>query len=104
MASNSGIMIITGVKMKYLFRKENEYGHNHFFNVLDFTPLQDLTELRKSLKIQIWGYSDKFHLKINDIRIRELLGEHAFQKDVPHIVDLTFEIRLSKEWRTDYWL
>ena len=54
MASNSDIMAITEVKMKYLSLKENEYGPNHFFNVLDITPLQDLTELRKSLKIQIW--------------------------------------------------
>ena len=42
-------MVITGVKMKYLSLKENEYGHNHFFNVLDITPLQDLIELRKTL-------------------------------------------------------
>ena len=38
----------------------------------------------------IWGYNDKFHLKINDIKIRELPGEHVFQKDVPYIMDLTF--------------
>ena len=54
MASNSDIMVITGIKMKCLYLKENEYGHNHFFNVLDITPLQDLIELRKSLKMQIW--------------------------------------------------
>ena len=41
------IMVIAGVKMKYLSLKENEYGHNHFFNVLDIAPLQDLNELRK---------------------------------------------------------
>ena len=63
MASNSDIMIITGVKVKYLFLKENGYGHNHFFNVLDITPLQDLIELRKSLNMQIWGYNDKSYLK-----------------------------------------
>ena len=55
MAGNKGIMIIAGVKMKYLFLKENEYGHNHFFSVLDITPLQDLIELRESLKIQVCG-------------------------------------------------
>ena len=33
------IMAIIGIKMKYLSPKENEYGHNHFFNVLDITPL-----------------------------------------------------------------
>ena len=48
MADNKNIMIITGTKMKYLSLKENEYGHNNFFNVLDTTPLQDLIELRKS--------------------------------------------------------
>ena len=53
MASNSDIMIITGIKMKYLSLKENEYGSNHFFNVLDITPLQDLIELRKKLKMSI---------------------------------------------------
>ena len=28
--ADKSIMNITGVKMKYLFLKENEYGHNHF--------------------------------------------------------------------------
>ena len=69
-ASNSDIVVITGVKMKCLSLKENEYGSNHFFNVLDITPLQDLIELRKSLKMLIWGYNDKFYLGINDIKIR----------------------------------
>ena len=62
MADNKDIMVITGVKMKYLSLKENEYGHNHFFNVLDITPSQDLIELRKSLKMLIWDYNDKFFL------------------------------------------
>ena len=51
MADNKGIMVITGVKMKKLFLKENEHGHNHFFNALDITPLPQLIELRNSLKI-----------------------------------------------------
>ena len=42
MAGSKGITIITGIQMKYLSLKENGYGHNHFFNVLDMTPLQDL--------------------------------------------------------------
>ena len=29
-------------------------------------------------------------MKINGIKIKELLGEHVFQKDVPYIMDLTF--------------
>ena len=83
------IMVITGIKMKCLSLKENEYGHNHFFNVLDVTPLQGLIELRKSLKMSIRDYNDKFYLKTNDIKIRELPGEIEFKKDVPYIMDLT---------------
>ena len=90
MADNKGIMVIIGIKMKCLSLKENEYGSNHFFNVLGITPLQDLIELRKSLKMQIWCYNGKFYLGINDIKIRELPGEIEFKKDVPYIMDLTF--------------
>ena len=88
--ANNDIMAITGIKMKYLSLKENEYGHNHFFNVLDITPLQNLIELRKTLKMPIWDYNDKFYLKTNGIKIKELPDEHTFQKDVPHIMDTTF--------------
>ena len=88
--ADTDTMVITGTKMKYSFLKENEYGHNHFFNVLEITPLQLLIELRKSLKLSVWYYNDKFHLKINGIKIKELPNEHTFQKDVPYIMDITF--------------
>ena len=88
--ANNDIMVITGIKMNYSSLKENEYGHNHFFNVLDITPLQQLIELRKSLKMPILDYNDKFYLKTNDIKIKELPNEHTFQKDVPYIMDITF--------------
>ena len=66
---------------------------------IDITPLQQLIELRKSLKMPIWDFSDKFYLKTNDIQIKELPNEHTFQKDVPYIMDITFrKKRLSKEW------
>ena len=68
MAGNSGIMVISGIKMKCLSLIENKYGSNHFFNVLDITPLQDLIELRKSLKMPIWDYNDKFYLEINAVK------------------------------------
>ena len=90
MADNKDIMIITGIKVKHLSLKENESGHNHFFNVLDITPLQQLVELREFLKMHIWDYNDKCYLETNDITIKELPGEHVFQKDVPYIMDLTF--------------
>ena len=88
MADNT--IVITGIKMKYLSLKENEYGHNHFFNVLDSTPLQQLIELRKTLKMPIWDYNDKIYLKINDVKIKELPDDYTFQKDVPYIMDITF--------------
>ena len=91
MADNKDVMVITGIKMKSLSLKENEYGHNHFFNVLDITPLQQLIELRKSLKMPIWDYNDKFYFKINDAKIKELPDYPTFQKDVPYIMDITFK-------------
>ena len=91
MADNKDVMVITGIKMKYLSLKENEYGHNHFFNVLDITPLQNLIELRKTLRIPIWDYNDKIYLKINDVKIKELSDYPNFQKDVPYIMDITFK-------------
>ena len=58
--------------------------------MLDITPLQELIELRKSLKMPIWDYNDKFYLKINDIKNKELPGKVDFSKDVPYIMDITF--------------
>ena len=50
---------IREIKVKYLPEKGNEYGTNHFFQVLDITtPLQELFEL-KDMKIPIWQYSGK---------------------------------------------
>ena len=63
MADNKDIMVITGIKMNYLSLKENEYGHNHFFDVLGITPLQQVIELRKSLNMPIWDYNDTLYLK-----------------------------------------
>ena len=42
--ADKDIMVITGIKMKYVSLKGNEYGHTHFFNVLDITPLHQLIE------------------------------------------------------------
>ena len=58
--------------------------------MIDVTPLQYLIELRKSLKMPIWDYNNKFCPKINDVKIRELPCEIEFTKDVPYIMDLTF--------------
>ena len=39
MARNPDIKVITGIKLKYLSEKQNEYGTNHMFQLLDGSPL-----------------------------------------------------------------
>ena len=36
-------------KLKYLSEKQNEYGTNHFYQVLDGNPLKELIELGKTI-------------------------------------------------------
>ena len=43
--ANPDLKIITGLKLKYLSEKQNEHGTNHFFAVLDESPLKELLEL-----------------------------------------------------------
>ena len=50
MASNPDIKVITGIKLKYLSEKQNEYGTNHFFAVLDESPLKELIELEEDME------------------------------------------------------
>ena len=54
MASNTDIKVITGIKLKYISEKINEYRTNHMFQVLDETLLQELIELGKVMKMLIW--------------------------------------------------
>ena len=55
MASNPGIKVITGIKLKYLSEKQNGYGCNHMFQVLDASPLKELIELEEDMKKNIFG-------------------------------------------------
>ena len=50
MASNPDIKVITGIKLKYLSEKQNDYGYNHMFQVLDESPLKELIELEEDMK------------------------------------------------------
>ena len=45
MANNIDFKICIGTKLKYLSEKINKHGTNHMFQVLDETPLKELTEL-----------------------------------------------------------
>ena len=99
-------MDITGIKLKYLSEKKNEYGTNHFFELLDVKPLKDLIELTdkdKDIKIPVWEYNNKYYLKFNDKRLCEYsvnrfnedekngIEEIVFKQDIPYIMDLTFK-------------
>ena len=50
MASNPDINVITGIKLKYLSEKINEFGSNHMFQVLDESPLKELIEVEDMKK------------------------------------------------------
>ena len=99
-------MDITVIKLKYLSEKKNEYGTNHFFELLDEKPLKDLIELNekdKELKIPVWEYNEKYYLKFNDKRLHEYSVNRynedekngielvVFKKDIPYIMDVTFK-------------
>ena len=67
-------MEITGIKLKYLSEKKNDYGTNHFFELLDEKPLKELIKLQEKdneLKIPVWEYNEKYYLKFNDKRLYE---------------------------------
>jgi len=99
-------MEITGIKLKYLSEKKNEYGTNHFFELLDEKPLKELIKLQetdKHMKIPVWEYNEKYYLKFNDKRLYEYsvnkynedeangIEQIIFKKDIPYIMDLTFK-------------
>ena len=77
--ANPDIKIITGIKLKYLSEKQNEHGTNHFFAVLDESPLKELIEL-DDMKKPIWEYSGKYYLEINAVKVKELPVETCFKK------------------------
>ena len=81
---------IKEIKLKYVSEKENEYGTDHFFDILDITPLQDRIELGKTMKSHIWEYNNKFYLEINAVKVKEAKVENCVKKDVPYIVALSF--------------
>ena len=117
-------MDITGIKLKYLSEKKNEYGTNHFFELLDEKPLKELIKLKekdKDMIIPIWEYNEKYYLKFNDKRLYEYsvnkynqdqtngleekydhyLDLVIFKKDIPYIMDLTFkEYNFEKKGET----
>ena len=45
MYNNKEVKVVREIKLKKLSERENEYGTNHFFQVLDETPLKELIEL-----------------------------------------------------------
>ena len=85
MASNTGIKSITGLKLKYLSEKINEYGTNHMFQVLEETLLQQFIESGKGLKTPVWEYNGQYYLKINAVKVKEAKVENGFNKDHQYV-------------------
>jgi hypothetical protein len=99
-------MEITGIKLKYLSEKKNDYGINHFFELLDMKQLKELIKLQekdKDMKMPVWEYNSKYYLKISDKRVfqysvdvvnndeKDTIEQQVFRKDIPYIMDLTFK-------------
>ena len=51
---------IKDLKVKYLTLKENQYGTNHFFAIIDETPLKEMIELGETMdmKMPFWEYNE----------------------------------------------
>ena len=78
--ANPDIKIITGIRVKYLSEKQNGYGCNHMFQVLDESPLKELVQLEEDMKKNIWGYNGKYYLGINAVKVKELPVEAFLKK------------------------
>ena len=58
-------MLITGIKLKCLSKKQNAYGENHMLQVLDEKQMNDIFKLaEENMKIPVWKYEDKCYLKL----------------------------------------
>ena len=65
--------MISGIKLKLLRAKKNEYGEHNLFQVLDEKQLHDIYKLAEEcLKIQIWNYNDKCYLRVNKRKSRSI--------------------------------
>ena len=45
--ANPEIKVITGINVKYLSEKQNDYGCNHMFQVLGETPIKIISSIRR---------------------------------------------------------
>ena len=53
-------ILITGIKLKYLSKKQNAYGENHMFQVLDEKQMNDIFKLaEENFKNPLWKYNCK---------------------------------------------
>ena len=47
---------ITGIKLKYSSENKNDHGTNHFFQVLDESPLKGIIELGNNMRTPVCEY------------------------------------------------
>ena len=52
-------VLITGIKLKNLSKKQNAYGENHMFQVLGEKQMNDIFKLaEENMKIPVWKYEE----------------------------------------------
>ena len=83
--------IFKGLKLKYLREKENNYGSNQLFELLNSEVLSELMSLKDDdIMLPFWEYEEKWYLKINDHKINEHQRK-KLQENMLYIMDLTFK-------------
>ena len=84
--------VFQGIKLKYLKEKENSYGSNHFFEILDIEPLAELMKFKdEDMMLPFWSYNERFYLKINDHKLVEYQRNKHLQENMLYVMDLTFK-------------
>ena len=72
---------VQGIKLMYLSEKDNDYGFNHLFEVLDVEPLRYIFALNDDdMNLPFWSYSEKYYLKINDKKLIDYHGNKPLKK------------------------
>ena len=63
-------MIMSGIKLKMLYAKNNDYGTNQLSQILDENQLEHICKLaEESLKMPVWKCNEKCYITINDTKL-----------------------------------
>ena len=82
---------ITGIKLNYSSEKKNDYGTNHFFQVLDESPLKKIIELGKDMRTPVWEYGQKHYLKTSGNKLVQYSVDRFNGDEKNGIEEITFK-------------